>query len=206
MKKLALLLAVILLFSFTGCKKQPDGNTDPTTTTTTAYTPTRVDTFTVGTVNGTSYENAYFGIGCNLGSDWAISDAAAYNPSLDTQGDLNAAAANAQQFYDMFAVDPTGVSVEIYVENLTLLMDTVPSLEDYMDLQRSMYEGNPNLVVTDITTTISNRSYKGLQVTVDETLTDVSYYLSCGNYMVSLRFLVPNAAMAEQLLPAFYTF
>lgn len=207
MRKLALLLAVMLLLSMTACKKQPAGNADPTTPTTTApYTPTRVDTFTVGTVNGTSYENAFFGIGCNLGSDWVVSDASAYNPFLDTQGDVNTAAANAQQFYDMYAVNGNGDSVEVYAENLTLLMDSVPSLEEYLNLQRLMYEGNPDLSVADISATISGTTYNGLQVTVNETLTDVSYYIPCGNYMLTVRFLGADASLAQQLLPSFYTF
>ena len=197
MKKLALLLAVILLFSFTGCKKQPAGNTDPTTTTTTApYTPTRVDTFTVGAVNGTSYENAFFGIGCNLGSDWTIT-------SYDKD---SATAASAQYYSDMSATDTIGRSVEVYVENLSLLMDNLPTLEEYIALQRSMYEDNPSLTVQDITATIGNSTCKGLQVVVHETLTDVAYYIQQGQFVVTLRFLVSNADEMNQLLPAFYTF
>ena len=206
MRKLALLLAVMLLLSMTACQKQPAGNADPTTPTTTApYTPTRVDTFTVGTVNGTSYENAFFGIGCNLGSDWTIDNATMSTPSLNGQADVNAAAAAAQEFTDMSAIGSVGY-LRIGVENMALLTDPGATADDFIEGKRASYEANPELVIEDISATIGTLTCKGLKITVDENLTDVSYYIPCGKYFITLCFQVADPTVVDQLLPLFYTF
>lgn len=210
MKKLALLLALVLVFSLAACNKTTDGKTDPdaaTTTTTTVAAPTRSDTFTVGTVSGTSYQNPYFGLGCTLDSGWMIDNAATCNTAFSEASDLNAAAANAQQFDDMLAFNSAnGCMVKVGVENLALLWDHIPSMDEYAEMQRIVNEGNPDLVLEDITATVGNLSCKGLRVTVDENQVDTFYYISAGKYMVSLLISASDAAAAEQVLAQFYTF
>ncbi len=209
MKKLALLLILVLVFSLAACGKTSDGKTDSdaTTTTTTVAAPTRSDTFTVGTVNGSSYENAFFGLGCALDSDWTIDNAATCNAALSQASDLNTAAANAQLFDDMIAFNSTNeCMVRITVENLASLWDHVPSLEEYTAMQRTMNESNPDLVLEDITAAVGSLTCTGLRITVNENQVDTFYYLSAGKYMVSLLISAPDAATAEQVLAQFYTF
>lgn len=209
MKKLALLLALVLVFSLTACGKTTDGKTDPdaATTTTTVAAPTRSDTFTVGTVSGTSYQNPYFGLGCTLDSGWTVDNAATCNTAFAEASNLNAAAANAQQFDDMLAFNSTnGCMVKVGVENLALLWDHIPSMEEYAEMQRIVNEGNPDLVLEDVTATVGNLSCKGLRVTVDENQVDTFYYISAGKYMVSLLISASDATTAEQVLAQFYTF
>lgn len=211
MKKLALLLVFVLLFSFTACHGADGdkGGDGATTTTTAAPGPQRTDTFTVGTATGSAYENTFFGLGCRLDSGWMVDTAEQCNPFLTVPegSDFVTAAQKAQEFFDMQAVNTAvGGMITVKVENVPLLWDTVPSLDEYVEMQRLMCDGNPDLVVKDVTATIGSLSCKGLKITVGEEQTDSFYYIPHGKYMITIGFSAEDASFAEDFLPLFYTF
>ncbi len=211
MKKLALLLVLVLAVSLSACGKvntdTPDTPDTQTTTTTTVAIPEKSDTFALGTVVNGTYQNAFFGLGFSLDDQWTIDNAAACNPSLSQQagGDIAAAAEAAQCFYDVMASSVNGV-ISVYVENLSLLWDYIPSVDEYVEMQKAMCEGNPNITVADVTANVGSLPCKGLQITVSEYQTDVFYYIPMNNYMISLGFSGTNADFAAQYLADIFTF
>lgn len=125
---LMLILAVAMLTSLVSC------------------TPTPEPEFTVGTVEGSVYENPFIGIGCNLGDEWTYFT----NEQIMQQNNVAAELAgeeykqmmaNATVFADMFAshsdqVSTVGVNiekidkVELAVLNIkSYLESAVPSIE-----------------------------------------------------------------------------
>ncbi len=207
MRRITLLLVLVLAVSLSACGKTTSDTPAPATTTTTATpTPTRSDTFAVGTVSNSKYENAYFGIGFTVGDGWTIDDIAACNSFLAQQdGDITVAASTTQCFHDAIAYCESG-TISVYVENLSLLCDHIPSIDEYVEMQRAMCDSNPDITIEEISATVGNLSCKGLKIRVNEYQTDVFYYIPSGKYMVSVGFSGADADFAAQYLPQIYTF
>ena len=113
----ALLLALCLLAALGGCQKLQQ-----------AADAVNAKEFSMGTVNGNSYENDFVGIRCDLPQDWTIYDEAQLAEMLGlfsdtfTEGD----------FKDL--VEETGTSLIFYAENPSTLSSiniTVADTESY---------------------------------------------------------------------------
>lgn len=113
----ALLLALCLLAALGGCQKIQQ-----------AADAVNAKEFSMGTVNGNSYENDFVGIRCDLPQDWTIYDEAQLAEMIGlfsdtfTEGD----------FKDL--VEETGTSVIFYAENPSTLSSiniTVGDTESY---------------------------------------------------------------------------
>lgn len=78
----------------------------------------------LGTVSGTRYENAYFGIGCEMDDSWVFADqeelAGMIGLTADAiGGDVGESMRSADMFYDLFAQSESEMaSVNIVVQNI----------------------------------------------------------------------------------------
>ena len=189
MKKLAILLALVMVLSLAACNRTPSNDpAAPPTTTTTAPL--------VGENDGVTYKNAHFGIAFAPADGWDLFDAdeiADRNlPILAMdEGESYADAVNrAKEFYDMYAVqESTGNTIAVRVENMATMYESVLTAEEYRNIQLSMLEGIPSLTAEPFTATVDGKEFPGMKVLWGEgndVQTDVSVYVIKDTYMLSI--------------------
>lgn len=94
-----------------------------------------------GRINGGVYENTYFGIGCELDSDWAFATEAelaemnGLAASVINDEDLKKAIENSGSVFDMYATSAQGLfSMSVNIEKLNALYGLAITEEAYIDL------------------------------------------------------------------------
>ena len=127
----------------------------------------------VGVCDGGYYENTFFGIGCELGSDWIISSEEELAEMVGLTADMldnesyQDVLKNADMFFDLYAMSGTS-TINITVENLGALYGEILSEDEYMDLAIQNVEmmlpsaGYEDMVIEKTTTQIGDKSYKGI--------------------------------------------
>lgn len=114
--------------------------------------------FEMGTLQGNTYENAYFGIGCRLDEDWTFSTDDEIQElnglTADLVGEeLKEQLENAAIVYDMMAIKDGGVeSMNLNIENVGLAGFAL-STEDYV-----------NASMDPLKTALENMGYEDLTV------------------------------------------
>ena len=110
-----------------------------------AIAPGEVDEFHTGTIDGDTYENTFFGIGCKLDDDWTILDeeelAERSGLVFDTleEGGMDDSARTAMEngsvVFDFFAQKlDNSAAVNVTVGNIGVLYGTSLTEEAYIDL------------------------------------------------------------------------
>lgn len=132
---LALLLALVMVFSLCACANDADKDVEPTPT------PEPTAELELGTVtDGKTYENAYFGFGCELDDTWVYASEDELLSMVQTTADFvddddfKEELLNADMFYDMQAVcHDSGMNINVVVENIGARYGRLLSEEDITD-------------------------------------------------------------------------
>ena len=133
---------------------------------------------TLGTVEGSTYENASLGYGCTL-DGWVFADSAAIaemnNIAANSMDEtLLDQLSNADTFMDMYAEQADGMAtVNVNVENLSKLEQAIVSEQDYVDLSYPNTEyamsqaGYSNVQVEKVTVNLAGDEHPGMTITSD---------------------------------------
>lgn len=132
---LALLLALVMVVSLCACANDADKDVEPTPT------PEPTAELELGTVtDGKTYENAYFGFGCELDDTWVYASEDELLSMVQTTADFvddddfKEELLNADMFYDMQAVcHDSGMNINVVVENIGARYGRLLSEEDITD-------------------------------------------------------------------------
>ena len=165
MKKiLAILLALLMLFSLCACSAMKEASEDEEEEKTTKPE----SEFSLGTIDDLNYESEYIGIGCDLPDNWRFySDTELESLNgfvLDRlDGDARDMVENASIIYDMYAIDDGGAnSININLEKVS------KSQLKNIDIKQNMETLIPTLVgvyesvgYTDITSTVDTVTVDG---------------------------------------------
>lgn len=104
----------------------------------------------LGSVNGGTYENAYFGIGCTLDENWTYATeeelAAAIGETADMldSEEFREMMLESNSFFDMQATSSMGHNVSVAVEDLGALYGTILSVDSYVELATESLEEQLN--------------------------------------------------------------
>ena len=174
----------------------------------------------LGSVEGLTYENAFIGIGCKLGSGWRF-----YSEEEITQlngltqeyfsDDYLEKVKNADMFYDMYAAGENGVdSINVILQKLSPLqviaLDTAQSLEESVpEIEKAL----GNMGYTDIKhemgkATLGNGTYDVLYVS--SVINGVNAYqasvlIKCSGYVANITFSTFFENGIEDLMKTFYS-
>ncbi len=205
MRKLAFLMALMLVLSFSACSRAPQNTPDTDTTGTTAPL--------WGENDGATYKNTHFGLTFTPQSGWDLFDndeiAERNLPilSLGENQDYADAVSHAKEFYDMYAVqESTGNTIGVRVENLATMYDFMPSAVEYRDIQLSMLEGIPQLTTEAFTATVDGKEFLAMKVLWgegDDVQTDVSVFVLRDNYLLALELSSTDGDHTDEWLSGF---
>ncbi len=175
---------------------------------------------TLGSFEGLTYENAFIGIGCKLGSGWRF-----YSEEEITQlngltqeyfsDDYLEKVKNADMFYDMYAAGENGVdSINVILQKLNpiqlIALDTAQSLEASVpDIEKAL----GNMGYTDIKhemgkATLGSGTYDVLYVS--SVINGVNAYqasvlIKCNGYVANITFSTFIENGIEDLMKTFYS-
>ena len=214
MKRLAVfLLAVILIVSFTACKKPSDvrgeyEGGDPTTAT---------QEFDTGRVSANKYTNQFAGITIELGADWTfMTDEQIRQNNEAALGILDEkyeeAIKKATTFTDMMATNANGTdTVGVTFEKLTganLLL----SEQEYMNISKNSLKGAlESMGMTDVTLTDGTAPFAGKNhpyIAVSAKYSGIAVYerlavVKCGEYIVVITACTWQTDSCKTILDAF---
>lgn len=129
-RTLALILALVMVFSLCACTSNDDvkGKTEPSVT----ETAVPEKELELGNVSGNKYENAYFGFGCELGELWTYANEEQLLSMVQATADLvddedfKEDILKADMFYDMMTYFYDGVTnMNVIVQNLGAVYGTL---------------------------------------------------------------------------------
>lgn len=203
-KQLSLLLAIVMLLSLTACGSAEETpaptNTAAPEETTAAPTEKPVSASEViGSVNGQSYTNPYFGMGCQLEDTWSIAtteemaEIIGLTQDALRESEYSDVLEDSGLVYDLYASASDGLTtVNVTIENLGLLYGLTMDEAAYAEASVKQFPAALEAVgMTDVTTEITSISFAGSEhtaVRVHCLYSDVDFYetLVCvkkGNYM-----------------------
>lgn len=196
----------------------------PTTTTTTTKKPTTTTTkkvdstpkFTLGTVKGQVYENAFLGLGCRVPADWVYyteEEIKQLNGQmLDAVGDeLAQMMENADTIYTMHAVQGDGFrNMNMVLQNMGLRnVNVVASLQASLDASRQALEniGCQNVDIRVTKVSFLGKTVDGLVTQAEVNGVKMYQRSACfmsGKYMVSVTATCYSEDTTQSMLNMFY--
>jgi hypothetical protein len=202
MKRLfAILLSAIMILALPACTPAPEPE------------------FTLGTVNGSVYENTFIGIGCNLGSEWS------YYSDEQIREQNNAAAnlagddyknmlLNATIVYDMFAVHSNQIStIVVNLEKLSSIQLAALNYESYFeDAVPSIKQSLGNMGFVNITHSIGSVKIGETDFTCLDVVSELGEFkmyqtvlaIKCNGYLACVTFSGDSAESIASALECFY--
>ncbi len=206
-KLLAIILSVVFVLCLaTGCSAKPSEN---------VKTDAKL---TMGTVNGTTYENEFIGIGCKVDDGWtfaseddlkALIDITIDNFDEKYQEQLEAAAI----VYAMQVTDAsTGNNININLEKLTGLNKNMTASK-YVDSSLGQMStalesaGFSNLQIQKTEVEIDGTKHAAIAINAD--FSGVKIYekvvcIKCDDYMANITLATVSSDTTDELLSKFY--
>lgn len=212
-KLLALVLALSLVFCFAGCGTSPEDVRGEQQDNTASDKE-----FSMGAVEGLTYENKFIGIGCKLSSDWAFYTDEEIkelnNLSEEIMGDeLTETIKEADIVYDMYASTAEGDTININLEKATALqvlsLDLKENFKAIFDSLKTSFEGAG---FTDVnyelsTVKIGDKDFDCMNITMKlegVTLYETLISIKCSNYLASIAVASIDKATVDSALASFY--
>lgn len=227
MKKLiALLLALVMLFSFAACGNTADDDDDVRGSVVSDNDKDEKDDeqeeekeFSQGSLEGTKYENAFIGLGVNIPSDWSFySDEQMKELNNLTEDyyseEAKEAIENADLIYDMFASNADGSNnINIVLEKHTVLkvaaMDLEKEVPAAFDAMKESYENmgstSFNAEMDDIE--IDDKEFVSAEYVTGfngVTLYQRQIFVKCGKYLATVTITATSEAELEKLEESLY--
>lgn len=184
-----------------------------------ACTPAPEPEFTLGTVNGSVYENTFIGIGCDLGSEWTYySDEQIReqnNAAADLAGeDYKQMMLNSTIVYDMFAVHSNQVNtIVVNLEKVSSVQLATLNYKSYFEeavpgLKQSL--GNMGFV--NITHSIGSVKIGSTDFTCLDVVSELGSFkmyqtliaIKCNGYIACLTFSGDSAESVASAIACFY--
>jgi hypothetical protein len=184
-----------------------------------ACTPAPEPEFTLGTVNGSVYENTFIGIGCDLGSEWTYySDEQIReqnNAAADLAGeDYKQMMLNSTIVYDMFAVHSNQVNtIVVNLEKVSSVQLAALNYKSYFEeavpgLKQSL--GNMGFV--NITHSIGSVKIGSTDFTCLDVVSELGSFkmyqtliaIKCNGYIACLTFSGDSAESVASAIACFY--
>lgn len=184
-----------------------------------ACTPAPEPEFTLGTVNGSVYENTFIGIGCDLGSEWTYySDEQIReqnNAAADLAGeDYKQMMLNSTIVYDMFAVHSNQVNtIVVNLEKVSSVQLAALNYKSYFEeavpgLKQSL--GNMGFV--NITHSIGSVKIGSTDFTCLDVVSELGSFkmyqtliaIKCNGYIACLTFSGDSAESVASAIECFY--
>ncbi len=196
---LTIILSAVILLSFTACSSEPEPE------------------FSLGTVNGSVYENTFIGIGCDLGDEWTyFSDEQIMeqnNVAANLAGEeYRKQMLTASVIYDMFASHSNQVStIGVNLEKINAL--TAFNIDSYLeDAVPSIKLGLGNMGFTNITHNIGKVKIGSENFTclnVNSELGEFKMYqtivaIKCNGYLACVTFSGDSAEAISSAIECFY--
>lgn len=172
-----------------------------------------------GTLSGSTYENAFLGIGCTLDENWTFASEEELAQMIGQTAemfddDYAEQLKEADMFYDMVAVTEEGmVSINVVIQNVGLLYGTVLSEDKYLEIaEEQMAEqlgnaGMENVQTERISANFAGAEHGGLHISC--TIQDVPYYctqmcIKQGKYIASISLCSFTEDYGSDMMGFFY--
>ena len=175
--------------------------------------------FSLGAVEGLNYENKFIGIGCNLPSDWTFYTDEQIreinNMALDlAEEDFEAAMANAQLIYDMYATSNDQLkTINVNLEKVDAVTLAMIDLADvYKQNEALMKQGLENMGYTNVTfdegtVMIEDETFACMRITAQYngvTMYQLGFATKCNGYVANFTIATFNADYTDNILSYFY--
>lgn len=178
-----------------------------------------------GRISGGIYENTYFGVGCELDSDWTfysseeLAELNGLAASAITDEELAALVENSGVQYDMYAYAAEGLfSINVTIEKLNALYGIALTEDSYMDISMSSLEtafssmegaANPKIEKTTVSFAGAERS--ALKISFDYLVEDTAIpayelivCIKSGNYVAVVTFSTATEDYTDEAASLFY--
>lgn len=215
-KLLAIILSVLLVLCLaTGCSAKNDSDKNGSSNSQSSDSMVKL---TMGTVNGTTYENEFIGIGCKVDDGWTFASEDDLKALIDItidkfdekyQEQLEAAAI----VYAMQVTDAsTGNNININLEKLTGLNKTMTASK-YVDSSLGQMStaletaGFSNLQIQKTEVEIDGTKHAAIAINAD--FSGVKIYekvvcIKCDDYMANITLATVSSDTTDELLSKFY--
>lgn len=214
---LALLLVLVMAFSFTACKNENVRGEIKNDTSDAEVSGEKE--FSLGIANGNVYENKFIGIGCQLDDNWSFYDDEQIkqlnNLVTDAVGDeLASQIENADIIYDMYAIHSNGMNnININLENVGLAYNTAVDIEEHFEkAMPSVKEalgnmGYANLNHELVTVKIGKKEFDAVKIISE--INGIKMYqlqicIKSGKYLASITFATFNEDTTDEITECFY--
>jgi len=209
----AALAAMLISFSLSGCAAINA-----------AAAPGEVEEFQIGTIEGNTYSNEFFGIGCELDDNWTVlsEEEIAERSGLvvDTMEEggmddsMRTAMENGSVVFDFFAQkNDNTAAINITVGNIGILYGTAMTEEGYVDATTEQMTqsieaiGYENVTTEKTTVTLAGTEHAALKLTGE--YSGISIYqtmvvLRKGIYVGCVAFSCGGGDFTDELVPLFY--
>lgn len=218
-RMLSLVLVLLLAFSLCACADDSDVS-GTTVTGTPTPAPDDGEELELGTVNGGTYENAYFGFGCSLDAEWSYADEdtllGMVQDTADLMGDEDSKdeLLNADMFYDMAATYSDGVtSMNVVVQNISAVYGMLLDEEAIADASAKQLPDELAAASMDVqsckTSTIEFAGVQHSCVYIHSLISGIDFYqlqvyIKSGSYISAITFSSPLEENLDAMLTFFY--
>jgi len=178
----------------------------------------------LGRIEGGTYENSFFGIGCTLDDNWTYhteEELAKMNGTVAdalTDEDLKELLKNSKSVYDMYAQADGGlVNISVIMEDVGVLYGATLEEEDYADISANLLPdaltsaGCSNIVAEKTAVEFAGSEHMGIkvkcQVTAEEVTLDLYELIVCikeGNYFAVITCTSFIEDITDTLASCFY--
>lgn len=229
MKKLfILLLAVAMVISFAACGSTDDVRGDQIDNTVSddfssdndsIASGSQDEQFSLGVVDGLTYENDFIGLGCTLGNDWTFYTDEQIrelnNATIDMAGeDFAELMENATVIYDMYASkNDTFDNINITLEKVDVLQLIGLDIEsNYEQLAPTMIQSIENMGYSNVTyeigtATIGGEEYASFDLTAEiqgVKMYQTSISIKCNGYLANISVTTYEQNKVNDILKNFY--
>lgn len=206
---LSLFLAIILTLCLCACQPQEPERGD------------QIDSgkaFSLGVTDGIAYESSFIGLGFQLPEGWNFYSDEQIREINDQTADIAGeeylkAMENATVFYDVFAIDSLGNSININLEKVNaaqlLLLDLESNYVSAFDMIKASYEnmGCEGCEYAIDSVSIDGKDFPCLNITAD--FSGVSLHqciitVKCNGYLANISITVVGENTISQLVDNFY--
>ena len=177
------------------------------------------ESFTKGSVSGNTYENKYIGLGFEAPEGWTffddsqLAELTGITTDMIDNESVNNALENGIVVFDMYAMDATGTSVNIVIENLGAIYGTLLDENGYFDISESqltdsLKAGGALSVETDREDiSFAGKDATALFVSADMggvTLYEELVAVKCGKYMALICVAGTDSDYVLSIADSFY--